>query len=201
LVERMEQRPDAGFCGSTLLYYYDPAKVQALGGSIFNSWTARGGHIGNGRDRDENVDRESVERELRYVVGASTLVRREVLEEVGLMNESYFLFYEEIDWAFRAEGKFALAYAPESVVYHKEGASIGSATKTVKQSVTAEFYMTRNRLLLTRSTMPKALPTVTLCVIVSLLHRAILGHFENAHAVFRGAIAGFRVNVRERCGN
>ncbi len=61
--------------------------------------------------------------------------------------------------------------------------------------------MTRNRLLLTRRTKPTARPTVTLCVIASVLHRAILGHFVNARAVFRGAIAGFRVKVEERCGN
>ena len=46
LVRRMQERPDAGICGLTLLYYDDPAKVQACGGSIYNKWFARGGHIG-----------------------------------------------------------------------------------------------------------------------------------------------------------
>ena len=54
------------------------------------------------------------------------LSSRVFLEDVGLMEESYFLYFEELDWAMRAKKAFKLGYARESVVYHKEGASIGT---------------------------------------------------------------------------
>ena len=48
---------------------------------------------------------------MEYVSGASMLASRAFLENVGLMEESYFLYFEELDWALRARGKFDLAYA------------------------------------------------------------------------------------------
>jgi GT2 family glycosyltransferase len=60
------------------------------------------------------------------------------------MTEDYFLYFEEIDWACRARGKFGLAYAHDSLVYHKEGGSIGSSS-TSSQSMLAIHYLYRNR--------------------------------------------------------
>jgi len=80
------------------------------------------------------------------VVGASMLVSTPFLQSVGLMCEDYFLYFEEIDWAFRARGKFTLAYADASVVWHKEGGSIGSSS--IKEpSVTSTKYLYRNRVI------------------------------------------------------
>ena len=62
------------------------------------------------------------------------LVSRDFLDEVGLMDESYFLYYEETDWAMRGKERYRLAYADDAVVYHKEGASIGSSHQRAKRS-------------------------------------------------------------------
>jgi GT2 family glycosyltransferase len=99
----MAARPDAGICGSTLLYYDDPSKVQAWGGSVYNRWVARGGNIGSCASTTPLPNAEEVEKKMGYVIGASMLVRRQFLEEIGLMEEGYFLTFEEIDWATRAK--------------------------------------------------------------------------------------------------
>ena len=70
------------------------------------------------------------------------LIKREVIEKVGMMPEIFFLYYEEIDWCthMRRAG-YELWYEPRCTIFHKESQSTGqlSALKT--------YYMTRNRLL------------------------------------------------------
>ena len=186
LVRKMEACPRAGISGSTILYYYRPGIVQALAGSSYNRWTARGHHICAGPRRLPLPRPEEVEANLKYVLGASMLVRRELLEQIGLMSESYFIYFEEIDWATRAKGRFSLVWAPDSVVYHKEGGSIGTAPQSQRQPVIAEYYATRNRILFTRRFYPAALPSVAASIVASFMIRLLRGHWQNAAAIFRG---------------
>lgn len=196
LVQRMKERPDAGICGSTLLYYDDPSKVQALGGSVYNKWVARGGHIGKLANAAHLPEAREVERKLAYVVGASMLVRRSFLEQVGLMDEAYFLTCEEIDWATRGKGRFQLAYAPLSVVYHREGAGTGSHPSTLHQSAMIEFYSSRNRVLFARKHYPFALPSVLCAIVLSALHRLLHRCWRNFGAVARGLYQGLTMAER-----
>ena len=191
LVRRMEEKPEAGICGSTLLYYGAPDMVQALAGSTYNRWIARIGQIGLGMNAMDLPPAEDIEYRLQYVAGASMLLRRELLETVGLLEEQYFLYFEEIDLAIRAHSKYALAYAPESRVYHKEGASIGTARLASRRSSMSEYYSTRNRLLFTRKYARAAFPTVVLAVGMSGLQRALTGKWSNFSAVLRGLVSGF----------
>jgi GT2 family glycosyltransferase len=145
LVHRMKERTDAGICGSTLLYYDEPSKVQAWGGSIWNTWVARGGILGNLETAKAVPPVSEVERKMAYVVGASMLVRRQFLEQIGLMDEGYFLTSEEIDWATRAKGRFTLAYAPGSLVYHREGAITGAHRDPSLRSIAETALEARER--------------------------------------------------------
>ena len=85
-----------------------------------------------------------VERQLDYVTGASMLVSKAFIDDVGLMEEDYFLYFEEIDWAERGRRSTAhawkLGFARDSVVLHKVGASDGTGTS--KSST--RFYYTSN---------------------------------------------------------
>lgn len=144
LLKRMED-PKIGICGSTLVYLDRPQIVQTLGGGGFNRLKGLAYAIGFGRSLSEPIDRKAVEDEMRFVSGASMLVSRAFLDEVGLMQDDYFLYFEELDWAERAKQKrFRLGYAPESVVHHKVGASIG--TDDFKEpSIFAEYFFVKNR--------------------------------------------------------
>ena len=175
LVKRMQEKPGAGLCGSTLVYHFDRSKIQAYGGATYNKWLSTSRHIGQDAPRyqagGEVIDAEEVEAQLDYLVGASCLASRAFLEEVGLMSEDYFLYFEELDWAARAKGRYALAFAPKSVVYHKEGGSIGSSSDGAKKSRLADYYGVRNRLLYTRLHAPEALPSVYLGLLITLAKR------------------------------
>lgn len=196
LLQRMAERPDAGICGSTLLYYDDPSKVQAWGGSVYNKWVARGGHLGKLADAGRLPAPDEVEERMAYVVGASMLVRRSFLEQVGLMSEQYFLTFEEIDWATRARGRFELAYAPSSIVYHREGSATGAHRAASNRSALTEFYASRNRILFTRTFHPLAIPSVLAAIGLSALHRLSTLRWKNLRAVLSGAIQGFRMRER-----
>lgn len=144
MVDRMNVSPKAGICGCTLRYYHAPDSVQTLGGASYNKWRCRASPIGALQPVGMKIEREEVELQMAYVAGASMLVSREFLEKIGLMAEDYFLYFEEFDWACRAVGHYGLVYVPESIVYHKEGGSIGTDV-TGKRSALSSFYLQRNR--------------------------------------------------------
>lgn len=124
LVERAQQDASIGIVGSTLLYYSEPSLIQAKGGGLLDPVTTSVRHIGEHSSvNDLELDPSRVEQQMAYVVGASMLVTTPFVREIGIMQEDYFLYFEEIDWAMRARGKFKLGYAPLSHVYHKVGAS------------------------------------------------------------------------------
>lgn len=144
-VQRMRADAGLGLCGSTLIYFDEPEKVQALGGATYSRWSGRSRHVGAFLPRiDVPHDGAPLEARFSYIIGAAMLVSRAFLEQVGLMREDYFLYYEEIDWASRGMGRFRLGYAPDSVVLHKEGASIG--TMASGGSPLSLYFLYRNRL-------------------------------------------------------
>jgi len=186
LVQRMQQRPEAGMCGSTLLYYDNPEIVQALGGGIYNRWIGRGAHLGFRQHRDAPIDCSAIESRMNWPVGASMLVRRAFLEEIGLMNEVYFLYYDELDWAARAKGKYSLAYAPQSVVYHREGGTIGSSVDMARRSTACSYYASRSCMLFTKRYFPMAFASVGVARIGMCLSRYAKGDKLGARAIFCG---------------
>ncbi len=144
LVKRCQMDSGIGICGSRLVYYHDRNKLQGLGG-LYNPWLCTTRHYAAFADSTKVFDDDQVASEIDYVIGASMLLTRPLLEQVGLLCEDYFLYYEELDICLRAKGKFRLGVASNSVVYHKEGASTGGG-----RSDLADYYAVRNRLLLTK---------------------------------------------------
>ncbi len=78
-----------------------------------------------------------------WVSGSSMIIRREVIEEIGLMDEGFFLYFEEVDFFQRAaKAGWQTWYVPESIVMHIEGASTG--IKSTKRRP-AYWYNSRRR--------------------------------------------------------
>lgn len=193
MVLRMSERVNAGICGSTINYYYGPDRVQALGGAAYNKWfgTPKRIHIPNGADVAGNA--QIVERQMAYALGASMLVSKTFLLDVGILSEDYFLCFEELDWAMRARGRYDLAFAPCSVVYHKDGRSIGPPTACGMRSILADYYNISNRIVFTRKFHPWALPTVYIGLFVTTLNRIRRGQWDRAMMILRIMLWGGRV--------
>jgi GT2 family glycosyltransferase len=161
----MREKPRAGICGSTLPYYSLPGKLWARGGATYNKWFAYAKCIGIHQAVDSPADPEEVERKMDYVAGASMLVTRAFLRDIGLMDEGYFLYFEEPDWAVRARGRYELAYSRESVVYHKVGSSVRSLQAPPGGGHASTLLNAESALRFTRKHFPLAVPTVRLALL------------------------------------
>ena len=170
MAQRMNERPDAGICGSLMPYYDAPDVIWTSGGGTFNRWLAKSHSLDNCLPLSSATPRDVAEQRMKFVAGASMLVSRAFLRDIGLMCEDYFLYFEEPDWCFRGRDRYAIAYADRSVVYHKVGISTSRHDEGTDR--TAESYFFRNQILFTAKFFPLALPLVRLRVIVNRLKSA-----------------------------
>ena len=166
LLDRFADDPAIGQCGPTIAFYAAPDEGQALGGSAVRWATARGRHIGLGTPLDRLPDVAVVEAQMAYVSGASLVIRRGLMDLIGPMGEDYFLYCEEADLAMRSPPPFRLAWAPAAILWHKEGASIGS--KSIgRPSDTSLYYLTRNALVFVRRHRPLyLLPVIAVRIVL-----------------------------------
>jgi GT2 family glycosyltransferase len=107
------------FSGSLVMDYYDRDKVQCCGVKYYK-------YFGVSKLILKNVKWSEVDKanlplsEIDYLNGASLLVKMDVVREIGLLDERYFLYSEEHDWQYRAEkAGYKNELAVDSVVYHK----------------------------------------------------------------------------------
>lgn len=182
LVRRMEAYPEAGQCGSTLLYYKPPHEVQCLGGGTFNKWLCRGHLFTRPPGGKARVAAARVEERLDFVFGASLLARKSFLRETGLLSEDYFLWHEDIDWSLRGAANFKLAFAPDSVVYHRSGASSGREEQKFRSYISDRCYQ-ENRLTLAIKFFPAVVPIVYLSYMGAIANRALRGNWDRVAMV------------------
>ncbi|MCG2686226.1 glycosyltransferase family 2 protein [Candidatus Parcubacteria bacterium] len=84
----------------------------------------------------ENPDRAG---EVDWVSGACLLIKVAAIEDIGLLDKSYFLFFEDIDWCLRAQrAGYSIFYTPRAVIWHKKGRSFE------QNNVSQVYYYTRN---------------------------------------------------------
>jgi GT2 family glycosyltransferase len=190
LVDVMRANPRLGMSGSLNLSYYSPDKIQLVGGCRYDPWTGRAKRVGEGASLD-HVRTDNPER-IDSVQGTSMLVTREFLQTVGLMEESYFLYCEELDWAMRARGTFEIGCSPRSMIYHKEGASIGSNRDRSLRSPLSEQYGVSSRILFTGRYYPALLPFVLCWVVLATLHRLVKGNPRKAKVMGMAIFEGLR---------
>lgn len=179
----MHMYPKAGICGSTLLYMHDPTHIQAVGGQ-YNSWLGTSRHILDHQKYSQQTCASVNPADFDYVVGASMFVRRSVLETVGLLNDGYFLYCEEIDWAIRLKRLMpgaTLGYAPDSLVYHKEGASTGAAYQAKKTyRFFSDYFFITSRIKFSRRFFPSRRLSVQASMLLVAAKRLRHGQFKSA---------------------
>lgn len=150
LLARMAATPRVGMCGTRTMFYWQPDIIQALNGSRFNLLTGTSRSIGGGRTGHFGYNPATIAEQTDFVLGASLAVSRAFLETVGPMEERYFLYFEEIDWAVRnrrrGDDAFETAFAHGAIVWHKEGGSIGSSGRKGQRSAFSDYWLARSRL-------------------------------------------------------
>nr|WP_121273040.1 glycosyltransferase family 2 protein [Pedobacter schmidteae] len=143
LIAEFVAHPEIGLLSPLILYFEQPEIIQYAGFTEMNYLTCRNRGIGNMEKDNGQYAFDS--RETGYCHGAAMMCRRKDLENVGLMAEQFFLYYEELDWCekFKKAGK-KIWFTGKTKIYHKESISVG------KESYIKTYFMTRNRLLFIR---------------------------------------------------
>jgi len=149
LVKAMENNPAVGITGSKIYYHDEPRKIWFAGGMWENGRLRLRQRGAN--QQDEGQFDETCE--VGSVSGCSMLVRSAAILAIGLMEESYFLYWEDTEWCARAEKEgYKVLFVPGSRIWHKVSSSAG------KSSFSQYYYYTRNGFFFLRQYDPLLLP-------------------------------------------
>lgn len=138
LLDISESDPTIGIVGPKMLYFEPPDVIWSAGNRI--DW-ATGGLI---RLQAEQLDNAADETpaDVDYITGCGICLRRAVIEQVGMLDPRFFIYYEESDWCLRAQqAGWRVVYVPQARLWHKVSAAMGTA------SPATDYYMARNVLL------------------------------------------------------
>ncbi len=134
LVKAMQARPDVGMCASQVRLFEED-QLDSAGMLICGDASSKQrGHLCP-------PDRFPVQEETLFPSGSAALYRREMLEQIGLFDEEFFLYCEDTDLGLRARwAGWRCLYVPEAVVEHHYSHSAGPASQL------KAYYVERNRL-------------------------------------------------------
>lgn len=142
LVATFSMYPKVGAVSPKIRYFDQPDTIQYAGFTAMNPFTLRMQAIGH---KEVDSGQYDLPRYTPFAHGCAMMVPRAIIEQVGIMPESYFLYYEEHDWStqIRRAG-YQIYYQPNSLVLHKESMSVQ------KNSPLKTYYLNRNRILYLR---------------------------------------------------
>ena len=199
LVDNMNADPTVGMVGSTLVYPHTQ-HLQTMGGCSFNKFTGITRYIGANTPiaKLNSLRPEGDCTQLHMITGASCLVRMEGIQQVGLLDEAFFLYFEDTDWSLRFHQQgYKLTWAPQSIVVHEEG---GSTTPSVDPQSThnrpycamIDYLSYRNRLYLIEKHYPKHTWIVLLSFVYAFFKRMLRGEMKKAHVVVKAGLAALK---------
>ena len=172
LVRTAEADPSLGAVGSVLHYATEPERIQAWGGGWIKLWNGYCSHATQPPKRGRGLD---------FLTAASMLVKRKALDDVGLMDDRFFLYWEDADLCFRLRKKgWSLGVAQNTVVLHKVNAS------TQKRTSPTDRYYTSSAIRFLAQHSPVPLLSVFLFLSRRLLHRVLAGRVEAIRNVWKG---------------
>ena len=147
LLEAARRDPLAVFLGPSVLSDSEPSRVRHRG-FRWSTQAHRFSRIAPGEAFDASP---RAAHETDYVSGCALLVRNALLDEVGLLDEDYFLGYEEADWCHRArEHGYRSLVVPHARAWHKLARAFGG-----QRSPLRAYFLERNRLLFAQRRLPR----------------------------------------------
>jgi GT2 family glycosyltransferase len=119
------------------IFYFDTRKLWMVGGYMDN-WRALGVHEGYNKD---DAPQYNIAKRITYAPTCFMLVKKEVFDKIGIMDDKYFAYYDDTDFVFRAmKAGFTMYYEPALYVLHKVSSSSGG------DSGFYIYYSSRNKI-------------------------------------------------------
>lgn len=174
--------PGFGLIGGRVIYYDDADHIQTDGGRV-SRLTAACESVNRGRLVADTPFPDPAT--LDYVTGASMVVSRAFLDRAGPMPEEYFLYYEEVAWAYQ-RGSLPILFVPDAIVYHHGGTTIGTGNLHRPASEFANYFNYRNRRRFAGRYYPGRTPIIVAHGLAKALQLMVKGHRREA----RGLLAG-----------
>lgn len=150
LYDYMENNSDVGACGGNL---YDKNLNEVHAGGrfpsvleiIFNHMKLK--HVFKSyyeKNLKDGISPRTDIKAVDQIIGADLFIKKSVLDEVGLFDEKFFMYYEEIDLEYRITKKgYKIMFIPESKIIHLEGQSNNNNLKKRKMYKKSQFYYFR----------------------------------------------------------
>ncbi len=180
MLKTMGADTKTGIVGGKIYFYQKPNVLQEAGGAKFYPFFGIVRPIGRG-EIDRGQYKEDFE--VDYASGCCSLLRKELIEEIGFLDENFFHYWEETDWNLRARKKgWKVICSTKAKVWHKLSSTSGY------KSPFSDYYFTRNALILTKKHYPYFLPIVFLSNFYKFPVRIIKGKWKNIVAVAMGMI-------------
>ncbi|MBL7154970.1 MAG: glycosyltransferase family 2 protein [Candidatus Portnoybacteria bacterium] len=167
LVAAGESRENFGMIGPKIYYYEDRNRIWSAGGKL--NWLYNKGTLRGWNELDQGQYDSPGVQETSHLTGCCVLLKRKVIERIGLMPEEYFLYYEDTDWSLRAiKAGFQCVFVPEAKIWHKISRS------ALAESSSYIYYHVRNGLILAQRFTPWYIkPFVHLDVIWRIIKQII----------------------------
>lgn len=136
MMQTVADDPAIGIAGPMVYHFDEPDVIQSAGGMLGKYWNSL--HLGqNEKDRGQFPCVHQVE----WISGCAILVRRAVIEQVGMLDQDYFLYWEEMEWCLRAgRAGWKIVHIPQAKLWHK------GVKRDYQPKPYVTYYSTRNHL-------------------------------------------------------
>lgn len=140
LIKYADNHPKCGCISPRIYFYYDKSKIWYDGGT-FHPFSCRAEHY---RYEQYNSDITGIN-EAKFISGCCMLIPLHVINEIGLMDEEYFLYVEDTEYCLRiSKAGYKMYWDADHHIFHKVSSSTG------KKSMLSQYYEIRNRILLSK---------------------------------------------------
>ena len=138
LMQVAESSPGIGIAGPMVYHFDEPDVIQSAGGLLDRYW--RTIHVGQNQPDQHQYPNPRI---VDWISGCAILVRRDVVEQVGALDDRFFYYWEETEWCVRARrNRWQIWQVPQAKIWHK------GVQRNYSPGPNVTYYAARNKLMM-----------------------------------------------------
>ncbi|MBK7105841.1 MAG: glycosyltransferase family 2 protein [Ignavibacteriae bacterium] len=191
LSDTLNKYENIGISAPLINYFDKKSIVWTVGGKISK---IRGSGFAYSNENENQIEKKN--REVTFASGCCLLIKKEVFEKIGMLDEKFFLYVEDTDFCFRTiKAGFKIIINPNSKIYHKVGNSTSMNLKQIPL-----YYETRNRLYFAKKNFNIFFIVTFLYIFVTMLYKSIIWFFNGKSENITSIKLAFRDFVEGNLG-